>query len=542
MTGAVLMQSTIAPDSPVASEASALHIDPLLVAQAEEVWHYIATPENSMWPGWDATETPILFYLPGIQELLINHPDPPEGFVRYDGPVRFSRASMSVRHGATHFDADGQNTSTDIDGVRTLVVADTLSNRKMNIGGLLFDPRPAPEKIETLGYDSLRADPYVQMQMIAHEAFHVYQDLHSEGKHADESTVALYPTLSVDNNVGFAMEGESLVRALQAVSAADVREAALDWLAIRRHRRSLLSPEAIAYEDGNEFAEGLAKYIEWRLLNVLQGRSPDSRLYFAQGFRGYDDLQPQREALLKQVGMNLRGEVNVNNDPYGAAPLRFRLYFSGMAVAALLDRIAAADEMHDWKRRIFDPDTTLTSLAADVLNADPVELERRMRRIAATEIHAEFVGIKTSLFEEGQAHIQSMVESIERGDGTRLTLDYSSLPGVEPRLGFTPFGVQRIDADRAIYHMVPISGRLRDQTVFHQTVPRPVLHDRAAKRLTFRLPETVTEDALLAALDRSALSAEPLTVDGLALPGASMELGRVRIELDGDALVLFLLD
>ncbi len=543
ISAAALMQSQSAPSEP-RSEAkpSALHVDPLLVAQAEEVWRYVASPDNELWPGWNATDTPLLFYLPGIQDLLINHPDPPEGFVQYRGPVKFQGAPMHLRNGDTQFDSDGQNTSTDVNGVRTLVVADTLSNRRANIGGLLFDPRPASEKIETLHYDSLRADPYNQMEMIAHEAFHVFQDLHSEGKHADESTVALYPTLSVENNVGFAIEGEALARALGATSPAEVREAALDWLAIRLHRRSLLPAAAVAYEDGNEFAEGVSKYIEWRLLNVLEGRTPGSRLYYAQGFSGYDDLQPQRDALLEQMGMNMRGEINVNNDAYGTASLRFRLYFSGMAAAALLDRIAPEGEKHLWKLRIFEPDTTLTSLAEDALGADPADLDHRVSRIAASESYQEFTQIKTTLFEEGQVHILTMVEAIARGEGTRLTIDYSSLSDVETRLSFTPFGVQRVDADRAIYHMVPIAGRIREQTVFRQTEPHPLLHDRAAKQFSFRLPDTVSEAMLLEKLSLAALPTEPLTVETLDLPGVTLQLGRVRIELDDHSLDLILLD
>ena len=44
----------------------------------------------------------------------------------------------------------------------------------------------------------------------------------------------------------------------------------------------------------------------------------------------------------------MNGEVNVNNDPYGASPLRMRLYFSGMAIAAMLDSLNA-----DWQTAMF---------------------------------------------------------------------------------------------------------------------------------------------------------------------------------------------
>src|SRR5438132_5737260 len=63
-----------------------LRIDPRLIVEATEVWGLIAGRENPVWPGWDASATPILFYLPGEQDVLINHPRPPAGFVAYEGP------------------------------------------------------------------------------------------------------------------------------------------------------------------------------------------------------------------------------------------------------------------------------------------------------------------------------------------------------------------------------------------------------------------------------------------------------------------------
>jgi hypothetical protein len=527
--------AVLASEPPVGAQF--LQIDPLLVAQAEEVWRFVASPDNPIWPGWDASDTPILLYLPGIQDLLINHPDPPEGFVAYDGPVRFRGATMFVRSGRTHFELDGQNTSTDVNGTRTLVVADTLSNRKPNVISLLYDPRPVEEKIGTLSYESLRADPYGQMQTIAHEAFHVHQDLFSEGKHADEGTVWRYPTLSVENNVGFAMEGDWLVAALKAASPDRVRDAALNWLALRAHRRRALPPEAVAYEDGNEFAEGLAKYVEWRLLDVLEGQSPGERMHYAQGFAGYDDLQPQRDELLTQVGRNMRGEVNVNNDPYGVAPLRFRLYFSGMAVAALLDRIS-----DDWKTRIFETGSTLTSLAASALGATDEELRERFGRLTSTDGYRQLTAQKAELRENGLVEIRRMVDAIDGGEGTLLVIDFSAIDEPDVAMSFTPFGVTRVDDSSAIYRMVPIAARVRPGAVFRQTVARDVLFDRDAKTFRFRLTETVSDEALLEALGLDAWPTGPFDVTEVELPGVSLTLGMATVERGDGSIVVRLVE
>ena len=97
--------------------ADDLLIDPRLIAEAAEVWSCIASADNEVWPGWDASDTPLLFYLPGRQDVLINHPRPPADFSPYNGPVHFPGGDIHVRTGRTLFDFDGQNTSTSIKGV-----------------------------------------------------------------------------------------------------------------------------------------------------------------------------------------------------------------------------------------------------------------------------------------------------------------------------------------------------------------------------------------------------------------------------------------
>ncbi len=87
---------TAADPSRSSSSAMVLRVDPLLIAEAGEVWKIIASPMNPTWPGWNASGTPLLFYLPGEQDVLINHPHPPQGFLPYDGPPPFAGARRAV--------------------------------------------------------------------------------------------------------------------------------------------------------------------------------------------------------------------------------------------------------------------------------------------------------------------------------------------------------------------------------------------------------------------------------------------------------------
>ena len=193
-----------------------LRIDPRLIAEATEAWRLIAGRVNPVWPGWDASDTPILFYLPGEQDVLINHPRPPAGFVAYDGPVVFPGGRIVVRDGPGFIQDDGQNTSRDVEGVQTLVVADALSNLRQQLLGQLEAPRPPDGRPQDLSFSQLTTDPYDQIAMIVHEAFHVFQERVAPSKGANEMLLLHYPVLSVANNVGFAQEGAALAAALRS--------------------------------------------------------------------------------------------------------------------------------------------------------------------------------------------------------------------------------------------------------------------------------------------------------------------------------------
>lgn len=506
---------------------SQLLVDPLLIAQAAEVWSVIATQENEVWPGWNAANTPLLLYLPGKQDVLINHPKPPSGFVPYTGPIEFPFETILVKSGPTIIEYDGQNTSRTISGVRTLVVADTLSNHKMNLAAFIQDPRPPLEKLEDLTYDVLATDPYDSMGMVAHEAFHVYQNARAPGKGGDESALRTYPVLSVENNVGFALEGMALADVLLATTEDDVHEAAVRWLAVRRDRRANLSREAIRYEDGTEFNEGLAKYVEYRLTQTLEGRSPAEGLYLAQGFHGFDDMSPTRQRLIDEMRRHLAGEINVNNDPYGASPVRMRLYFSGMGIAGLLDKISPG-----WHGKIFGRRATLTKLATTALHASDAELADALSAARSQDTYDTLVASKKKLLSEGQQHVEAMLEDIRSSAHGTLTVDYSALGRPKVSLAYTPFGVTGVDRDRTIYRLVPVRASVPGRCKLKQSKASPLLTDKenGLFQMAFVSPLTPKQRSSLASTERSA-SGSPCNLE---LPGVTVWANRAQVEVDGN--------
>jgi hypothetical protein len=513
-----------------------LRVDPLLIAEAAEVWRLIASPNNPVWPGWDASGTPLLFYLPGEQDVLINHPHPPEGFLPYDGPVRFPGWRILLKNGPTLIEWDGQNTSMDVEGIRTLVVADTLSNLRSQVSGLLQDPRPAAEKVQGLHFSNLAMDPYGQLAMVVHEAFHVFQEKQAPDKDANEMLLLYYPVLSVQNNVGFAQEGSALAQALRATDAAAFRRAAVRWLALRKDRRSSLPPKAVEYEDGAEFKEGLAKYTEYRLFQVLEGRSPGPAMAWAQGFVGYADLAPQRERLIDMMVKNMSGAVNVNNDPYGTAPLRMRLYYSGMAAGIMLDRLSPG-----WKSRIFSPDVSLTSLLEEALKPSQADLDQALKETRGEAAYASLVADKTRLAQEGKAHAEAVLKEIEGGPGIGLILDYSELSSPKLGMSFTPFGITVVDGERTIFTQIPVKVAFGREGEVAQKVPAPLLRDTGRRLVRFRLPPGATRAEVEKALGSTPTSGSTVANLALDLPGATVKAAKARISWRSEDLIIVLL-
>jgi hypothetical protein len=513
-----------------------LRVDPLLIAEAGEVWGLIASPNNPIWPGWDASATPLLFYLPGEQDVLINHPRPPEGFLPYDGPVRFPGGRILLKNGPTLIEWDGQNTSMDVEGIRTLVVADTLSNLRGQISSLLQDARPAAEKVQVLRFSDLAMDPYDQLAMVVHEAFHVFQEKQAPDKGANEMLLLYYPVLSVQNNVGFAQEGSALAEALRATDAAAVRRAAVRWLALRKDRRSSLPQKALEYEDGIEFTEGLAKYTEYRLFQVLEGRRPGSAMSWAQGFVGYADLAPQRERLIEKMVQNMSGAVNVNNDPYGTAPLRMRLYYSGLAVGVMLDRLSPG-----WKSRIFSPDTSLTSLVEEALKPSRAELDQALKEARGEAAYASLVENKTRLAQEGKARAEAVLKEIEGGPGVGLVVDYSELGSPKLAMSFTPFGITVVDGERTIFTQVPVKVAFGQEGEVAQKVAAPLLRDTGRRLVRFRLPQGATRAEVEKALGSAQTSGGTVANLALDLPGATVKAAKAQIRWSGEDLIVVLL-
>lgn len=498
-----------------------LKIDPLQLVEAAEIWSIIGNAKNPVWPGWDASKTPVLVYFPNKQEVLVNHPNPPAGFHKYTGPFVSPIGTIFVRNGKTTFVLDGQNTSTDINGIETLVVADTQSTKRQwieSIADAIVSDRTKADEVVAQGIFS---NPISSMTIFAHEAFHVYQRHMAPKKGGNETALTKYPTLSVENNVWLALESDFLAAALRAKSPAEARQEGIKWLASRQHRRAAINKVSADYEDGTEFNEGLAKYVEYRTLQCFEGKKPGRDMWLIQGFPGYGNVAKERDSLIESMRGFMSGKFAVNNDLYGASPVRFRLYYSGMAIGALLDRLGAK-----WHDRALKTDATLTALATEALNATPSDLTEATKAIEASARYRELVTQKQKLADDGAAYVQKEVAKFSEAPG-ELVIDYSHIASPKVGFSFTPFGILAVDDDRTIYRLIPIRGSVGSLS-FSENSSRPVLHDTKAKTVHLQLTEApVSKDG-------------DIDLKELALPGVNLKDVKGKLTIDGKRVTLVL--
>jgi len=472
----VLMQSI---PSILAQTSSDLRIDPLMMVSLKECRHITKSLGNELFRGWDFEKTPVLFYRPNVQELLINYPHRPAGFSVYTGFTPLESDTIYVRNDTTAISYDDQNTSTEIENVRTLVVADPFSSLRNQ----LQDMFGRPDDFKSLWLQNWQfiPDPYYQLQVILHEAFHVYQDKMAPGKDANEEVVAQYPLLDPENNALYVLEGNILKDALLSNELKSTLELVRKFVAVRSFRQSRLDSSWVEYENLNEFKEGLAKYVEYKFMQLGQGIEPSKEMWYHQGFNGYRSVLQKK---FQKEMENMVSIVAVSDDrfgnKFGSGPLRFRLYDLGACEALLLDMV-----MPLWKDRIFAPKAYLTDLLKEAVALTPDESDSYLARAKAEYKYDEAYRIKAGFEKEGKRKIDEKVASILKTDKILVRISYGNLTE-KVRVGrYTPFGVTQVSRQLAIYEMVPVLILFKKGVILDFKQSIPVLVDQEKQQIVF---------------------------------------------------------
>jgi len=198
-------------------------------ADPSRIWSELKKLDGeSLWPGFYVGEYPLAVFISG-ETVLFGHPHPPAGF----SPLP---ALPGAWRCAGRFPGVVSNSVAEIEGVVTATVA---------VGA---------------------GDGAGAAAIAAHEMFHIYAETKFPLWSASVMAAADYPKFSVDNLVGVGLERLALARALEA----GTRPAAVSWigafLEIRSRRFASLDPEHREFESHNELHEGMAHYVEKKVL------------------------------------------------------------------------------------------------------------------------------------------------------------------------------------------------------------------------------------------------------------------------------------
>ena len=498
-------------------QSTELKIDPLLLVSLKECRNIASHLGKELYPGWDFQKTPILFYRPNVQELLIHFPHKPSGFSEYAGFSPLGSETVYFRNDSTIFTIDDQNTSTEIDGIPVLVVADPYSSMRNQMQDVLTQ-RSREFAADWLKNWSFIPSPYDELTLILHEAFHVYQSKKAPEKSANEMVVSRYPLLDPTNNALYVLEGGILKDALLSTEPAARREKIKEFVAVRSFRQSLLDSSCVEYENLNEYSEGTAKYVEYKFLKTGGTIEPIREMYYQNGFNGY------RGVLTEQFQNRMNNMVNVvavNDDrwgnKFGSGPLRFKLYELGACQALLLDEVAP-----EWKGKIFNDGVYLGDMLRQAMALPEPEMKRLLEQAKSEYGYDAAYRSKLQFEQEGKEYVQKKLDAILQTDQTLVKISYN---GFAEKIGiaYTPFGVTQITQKSGIYDMVPIVVRFKEGVELRMKQVIPVLIDRENKLIAFAV---ATPSSELTPFENK------LETGDFALSGAEMDIKRAGNTLE----------
>jgi hypothetical protein len=474
--------------SAFAQDSIELKIDPLMMISLKECRNITETIGDKFYPGWDFQKIPVLFYKPNIQELLINYPHKPAGFHEYKGFSPLGKDEIIyVRNDTTIFPIDGQNTSTEIEGISVLVVSDFYSRMRSQINGIVLS-QTKEVVADWLQKWNFIESPYDEIRLILHEAFHVYQGKMAPEKYANENVVSKYPLLDPINNSLFVLEGNILRDALFSKDSSAKIEKVKEFAAVRTFRQSRLKKEFTEYENLNEYVEGTAKYVEYKFLKIGESVLPINEMYYRNGFNGY------RGVLSKKLEDNINDMVKVASvsdnrlgNKYGAGPLRWRTYELGACQALLLD-----DLFPEWKTKIFEDSVYLCDLLKKAVNLTNAEQEEFLQKAKNDYNYDRVYQEKLTFEQEGKKQIEEKADAILKTYKTLVTISYK---GYTDKIGisYTPFGVTQINENAAIYDMVPVSVIFKKDVILKFKKVVPVIIDKDKKEIIFAIDTPVSE-------------------------------------------------
>jgi hypothetical protein len=338
-------------------------------ARLAEATHLRRTLGDATWPGWGAAAIPFLVYNEEYA-FLVGLPDPVSGWVTVpQGQVRGGQwevvpgdtfdGEVYYRQSLAGLDTTPQSFVPKV-GDHLVATLRTLESQERAFYADVPSQLPAalrPFVPYRLVWFVLMGETDTYIGALEHEAFHANEAQMAPGRVARAENVMLlekgYPFDDPAQRASSQSELDLLVRAAQAADDDQARSLARQFLAARDARRVGLAPELVDFERQREWLEGLAKYSELAITRrggSTPGYAALPALAADRQFRGYATRQRFWGEQLAEAGRlyGRNGEV--------------RFYYSGLDMAALLDRLAPG-----WQTRALNDSAALEDLLREAV-------------------------------------------------------------------------------------------------------------------------------------------------------------------------------
>ncbi len=293
-------EMVIRPQFPVRFEkVLPLKVDWLDFVRIAEVAHLLKEKGKEIWEGFSLDGIPFLLEGAEGQWVLINHPKPPKGFERYEGPLPKVPFPMIVYVGQR---MTGEARREEVMGWAEKV-------NGVWVAGLRYFPYWWVLTDCALGgyLIARQPDALQRLEAIIHEAFHVWWF----------QRMKVLPTATGNGKLQAAVaklvEQECMARALEAEDEEGKRLWVKAFLEQRKKRRHLegASEERILFERWRETTEGTATYVGKEAIKVAKESSyqPMPEIECDEGFFGYKFSQDLDESILAQWVRRGGGEM-----------------------------------------------------------------------------------------------------------------------------------------------------------------------------------------------------------------------------------------
>ncbi len=308
---AIMTSITAADEPPVKFSKTDLKY----ISYVEEIFNLTEQLGDSIWPGLDYGQIPMLIYRPDSVAFLFNHPDPPPEFERVDTLPEGLQGPVYACPGRFEDYAGQFWPAAIVNGHITFVC-----------------PYEEGEMWESRFFS-----------FVVHEAFHTFQSFNFQDM--GDSDEKLYPITLPENNALATLENLLLADAVDLLidrNREEVSRRARQFAIVKEFRLRQAPPFVRRHERVTERLENTAFYVEKRC-----EESGYSAGYMPTGFRDYTEFEPYLARL--EILENLKKGIHEHIRGAAITPVampRYRIYDNGAALGYILDFLGV-----DWKRQ-----------------------------------------------------------------------------------------------------------------------------------------------------------------------------------------------